>query len=308
LVLLISAFLLYIKAVIFYNNYLLNTLAKEHPEVLVVGHITHDDYGGGRILPGGSAYYVSRAYLEFGANVKLVTSAGKDFLFEEVFDGLEVFNTEAEKTTTFKNYYPAGAPRIQKCTSQAKQLSPPLLPPDFKIDILHLAPVIYEMDLNEWSSINAGLVVMGLQGFLRKVNENSDVIPAEWHPHKMADKIDMVFLSEEDIAGQSHLLPELLNNFNLVALTKGKEGSDIFNKGKKISAGIYNTLEDDPTGAGDIYSAAFTYSMTKGTSIIESARLASAAASIIIESTGGSSMHRLKESFKRKEKIQITEI
>jgi 1D-myo-inositol 3-kinase len=280
-----------------------NILPQNRPNVVVVGHITHDDYGD-FILPGGSAYYTSRAYLEFGANVRLVTSVGKDFLFKEVFDGLEVFNIESEKTTTFRNHYPLNGPRIQKCHSQAKPISP-VLPPLDDVDVLHLAPVISEINIKEWlTHLKAGLVVMGLQGFLRMVDKSGDVIPAKWHPEKSEAKmIDMLFLSEEDLLGHPQLLSELLNAFNLIALTKGKDGSIIYNNGKEIKIGIYDTFEVDPTGAGDIYSAVFTLARIMGTSIINSAQYAAASASIIVEGRGGTSLHKLKQTYQRQDKI-----
>jgi 1D-myo-inositol 3-kinase len=284
----------------------MNLMPESQLNVVVVGHITHDDYGDS-ILPGGSAYYTSGAYFGLGANVRLVTSVGKDFLFKEVFEGLEVFNSVAEKTTTFKNYYPPNGPRIQKCLSQAELISPDLFPKDFDIDILHLAPVISEINIKKWAeSLNPRLVVIGLQGFLRKINKDGDVMPAEWHPDKSeSDFIDMLFLSEEDLAGHSHLLFELQKKFQFIALTKGRGGSTIYSNGKIINVGIYETIETDPTGAGDIYSAAFAYSRTTGCSVITSAKHASAAASIIVEGKGGSAMNRLREAFQRQDEVPV---
>jgi hypothetical protein len=75
---------------IFYHLWIIGIMSKQKLKILVAGHITHDDYNG-ELLPGGSAYYCSRAYLELGADVLLATSVGKDFRFPDVFNGVKVF-------------------------------------------------------------------------------------------------------------------------------------------------------------------------------------------------------------------------
>ena len=62
---------------------------EEKIKIVVVGHITLDEYDG-KLVPGGSAYYCSRTYLALGAQVKLISTIGEDFQFNEIFNDLDV--------------------------------------------------------------------------------------------------------------------------------------------------------------------------------------------------------------------------
>lgn len=274
-------------------------MSEKKLKVLVVGHVTHDDYDS-EILPGGSAFYCSRAYYELGAGVTLITSVGRDFQCSEVFRGLDVLTVTADKTTHFFNTYPSDGIRVQKCTARAADILSSILPSDTpEFDVLHLAPVIGETDPVEWiSAIKAKNVVLGLQGFLRCINNRDEVKPNNWHPPDSL-KINTVFLSSEDLAGHNTLIAELMNNADTVVLTLGKKGSEIYYKSQKIKMGVYETKEVDPTGAGDIYSAAFTFARVSGMPVITAAQYGAAFASVIVEDLGGTSLKRLSEGLHR---------
>jgi 1D-myo-inositol 3-kinase len=183
---------------------------------------------------------------------------------------------------------------------------PRIIPQEFRsVDILHIAPVIGETDMQEWTSvIKAEYIAAGLQGFLRCISDKKEVKPNNWHPDFTSSvQIDYAFLSEEDLIGHDSLLSELMNKINIVVLTAGKNGSEVYNKKEIVKTGIYNTAEIDPTGAGDIYSAAFIYARAMGYPTTAAAKIGSAFASVIIEGRGGTVMNRLKEGWERWENI-----
>jgi len=71
-----------------------------------------------------------------------------------------------------------------------------------------------------------------------------------------------------------------------MVMTKGKEGAIIFHQGKKQHFPAFPTIEVDPTGAGDIFAAAFLVKYYRSKSILHSAAFAHATASFIVEDYG----------------------
>jgi 1D-myo-inositol 3-kinase len=276
-------------------------MKKQKLKVVTAGHVTNDNYDG-RILPGGSAFYCAQVYRQLGASVRLATSVGKDFDCLDAFEGLQVFLDEASETTNFINTYLDDGRRIQKCIERANNVTPGLLGVDKEdTDILHIAPVMGETDLQLWvRSVKAKFVAAGLQGFLRSIDSSGNVVNKEWNPGKEELKgVDMVFLSEEDLNGQVSLIERLRSDIKIVVLTKGRNGSVVYFEDKQINLGVYQTNEVDPTGAGDVYSAGFLYALASGNSLENSAIFGAAISSIIVEGKGGSTLNRLQESFER---------
>lgn len=278
----------------------------EKVKIVIVGHITLDEYNG-ELVPGGSAYYCSQSYLALGAQVKLISTIGVDFRFNEIFNDLDAFVKRIGQTTRFINIYRKDSIRQQISIAQAEPIRPESIPEDFReCDILHLAPVLGEVDLNFWvSMVKSKLVAVGLQGWLRRIDESKNVFP------KLLDftddelgKFNLVCLSEEDIRGQKGLLEKLIKYIPLVALTRGANGYDIYIHGTKKSYGVYKTIERDPTGAGDVFASGFFFSIAYGKSVAEAGFLGAGLASVIIEDYGGNAFNRIPEGIWRAKYIE----
>ncbi len=270
-------------------------------KIVVVGHITLDEYDG-KLVPGGSAYYCSRTYLALGAQVKLVSTIGEDFKFNEIFNDLDAFVKRIGQTTRFKNIYKKDSIRQQISIAQAEPIRPEAIPDDFKeCDILHLAPVLGEIDIKLWVSlVKSKLVAIGLQGWLRRIDDSKMVLP------KMSDisdeefkALNLICLSEEDIQGQSDLLDRIIKFVPTVALTHGENGYDIYKNGIKNSYGVFKTVEVDPTGAGDVFASGFFHGIASGKSEKEAGYLGAGLASVIIEDVGGKAFSRIAEGISR---------
>lgn len=270
-------------------------------KIVVVGHITLDEYNG-KLVPGGSAYYCSQTYLALGAEVKLVSTIGEDFQFNEVFNDLDTFVKRIGKTTQFINIYKKDSIRQQISIAQAEPIRPDEIPEDFKeCEVLHLAPVLGEIDIKMWVNlVKSKLVAIGLQGWLRRIDESKIVLP------KICDisdeelkKLNIVCLSEEDIQGQSDLLERLIKFVPIVALTHGVHGCDIYKDGIKNSYGVYRTVEVDPTGAGDVFASGFFHGIASGKSEMEASYLGAGLASVIVEDLGGNAFNRIAEGISR---------
>ena len=276
-------------------------------KIVVVGHITLDEYDG-KLVPGGSAYYCSRTYLALGAQVKLISTIGEDFQFNEIFNDLDTFVKRIGQTTRFKNIYKKNSIRQQISIAQAEPIRPDAIPEDFKqCDILHLAPVLGEIDIKLWVTlVKSKVVAVGLQGWLRRIDDSKIVLPKKCDiSDDEFNKLSLVCLSEGDIQGQSELLERITKLVPTVALTYGENGYDIYKDGIKSSYGVYKTVEVDPTGAGDVFAAGFFYGITSGKSEVASGYLGAGLASVIIEEVGGNALNRIEEGILRAKYIDF---
>ncbi|OYT59333.1 sugar kinase [Thermoplasmatales archaeon ex4484_30] len=71
-----------------------------------------------------------------------------------------------------------------------------------------------------------------------------------------------------------------------IIVTKGKEGSIVYTKDKKISIPVVPAEIVDPTGAGDAYKAAFWAGLMKGYDMETACKMGSTAASMVVEKMG----------------------
>ena len=278
---------------------------------MTVGHVTHDRYAED-IVPGGCAFYGAKTMHALGANVHLVTAVGADFACETALDGIKVTRTVGEQTTVFLNTYPVGGPRIQWAEATAANVAPSLIASSDRqdLDVLFIAPVFGELDLRQWlDTVDAKIVGVGLQGFLKQpgrshsdVSRRFAVVSKSFDAtHELLKRIDVVFLSDEDIRvfGTEDLLDKLLAAVPVVVLTRGEKGTKVFVHGQIINVGVFKTNVVDPTGAGDTFSAAFLFALARGESLEIAAKLGTAAASIIIENYGGANLSKVDAAFDR---------
>jgi sugar/nucleoside kinase (ribokinase family) len=278
---------------------------------LTVGHVTYDRFGDA-LLPGGCAYYAAKTFRALGARSRLVTVVGEDFDSEEAFAGLEVECLRSGNTTLFSNWYPYNAPRVQYLESQAPDVLPGLLPPEWQNPgLLFIGPVIGEIDPAAWRrTAVARMVAIGIQGFVRTLDEEKAeggarrVVPRKWSPGaELLAGIDVAILSEEDMQGQGSLLEILCEAIPIVVLTRGRQGCYVIQGKDSTRVGIYPASEVDPSGAGDTFVAGFLFALARGDSPQDAARLGAACASIIIEGRAGETLERMDEAFQRAKEI-----
>ncbi len=74
----------------------------------------------------------------------------------------------------------------------------------------------------------------------------------------------------------------------IVVVTRGANGATAYQRKKVLSHPAYSVAVVDPTGAGDIFAAAFAISWRETSSVEKALRFANAAASLAIEAVGTS--------------------
>jgi 1D-myo-inositol 3-kinase len=72
-----------------------------------------------------------------------------------------------------------------------------------------------------------------------------------------------------------------------VVLTRGARGCTVFQQGREpFDSPAFHAHEFDPTGAGDVFTAAFLIRLHETGDVVESARFANCVASFAVEAEG----------------------
>jgi sugar/nucleoside kinase (ribokinase family) len=278
----------------------------DRASVVVCGHVTLDVMGEARV-PGGPAWYAARALAGLGARPRLLTAAGPDFP-REALAGIEVEVLPSPVTTVFVNAYGAGGARAQRVLSAAPPLDATRLPAAWRgPDVLHLAPVLGETDVRALAdATRARLVGLGVQGLVRSLAPGGEVSPRPWDldPAALA-AVDAAVLGEDDVRGQPDLVGRLAAAVPLVVFTHGARGCEVIVRGRTRRVGIHPAREVDPTGAGDVFTAALLLALARGDDPVEAARLGAAAASIVVEGRGGEALPRTGEAWARAGRVPV---
>ncbi|MBK9034183.1 MAG: sugar kinase [Myxococcales bacterium] len=265
-------------------------------QIVIAGHVTHDRYGA-EIVPGGCAFYGARTQAALGADVHLVTAVGADFACEDAFAGLTATVARGGVTTLFTNLYPEGALRVQRIEATAPAVAPPPRLPDGAL--VHLAPVLQELDLAAWLDACAGhQVAIAIQGWIKDRGPGEAVVQTPWDVDgALLARVAFAACGEEDLVEQGDLLDRLCRHVPIVAFTHGARGCDVIVRGTTTRVGIYpHATEVDPTGAGDTFAAGFFLGLAEGRDPVAAAKLGAAAASIVVEGRGGATLPRVGEA------------
>lgn len=273
--------------------------------VITVGHVTHDRYGDD-IVAGGCAYYGALTQRALGAEVHLVTTVGLDFACDAALAGLSLDVTRAGATTLFTNLYPPGGIRVQRIEAMAPPVAPPAHLPDAAL--IHLAPVMQDVDLASWLDAAGGRpVALAVQGWIKDRGPSETVVQTPWQVDgALLGRVAFAACGEEDLVEQGDLLDRLCRHVPVVAFTHGKRGCEVIERGRTRKVGIYpRAVEVDPTGAGDTFAAGFFLGLAQGRSPVDAARLGAAAASIVVEGRGGATLDRVGEAHARVAEIAV---
>jgi hypothetical protein len=257
-------------------------------DFVAVGHVTIDRVSGGTRRLGGAAAFASQTAARLGLRSGLLTSAASDFPYWGSLEGVEIHCQEAARTTEFENVYEV-CERRQRVLAQAAPLTESSLGsmlPRLREDAAVLyCPVVHEVQVLLAPLAPRGLSGVAPQGYFRRWNENGIVRPRDWENALDAlAPAHLVVMSEED-----HFAPEeLAEDFpgRAFVVTKGAKGARIYSEGDVYDLPAFPAVEVDPTGAGDVFAAAFLVALREGQAVIRAARFAACAAALAVEAPG----------------------
>src|SRR3989338_7945148 len=231
--------------------------ASAPPDYVVVGHIAKDLIPGGH-RPGGTAAYAALTARALGYRSGLVTAFGPD-LEPDSLTALEVARPASALSTTFENIYgPQG--RTQFLRAQAARLTALDIPAHWRSPrVAHLAPLAQEFEPGLRTEFEGGFVGLTPQGWLRQWDGAGRVSAAAW-PAALDTlrRVSATVISVEDVAGDWSVVERWATAAKILAVTEGERGCTVFAHGagpRKFPAPRVDVV--DPTGAGDIFAAAF---------------------------------------------------
>lgn len=272
---------------------------------VVCGHVTLDRVAGA-LVPGGSAWYAAHTFRALGADARVLTAAGPDYPLDALA-GVAARIAPAARTTLFENVHARGG-RTQRVEAAAPPLDPAALGADWRgSDVLYLAPVLGELAPRAFAAAAAARKVgLGVQGLVRAVAPDGGVVQPRWGfaPDELAG-VAAAFVGEDDLRGQGDLVARLAAAVPIVVFTRGVDGCEVIAGGRHARVGVFPTRELDPTGAGDVFAAAFLFALARGEEPVEAARLGAAAASIVVEGIGGATLARVGEAFERARQVPV---
>jgi hypothetical protein len=255
-------------------------------DYLIIGHVAKDNTPDGAIL-GGTCSYSALTACQLGQRTVAVTSYGPDVPSLALLAGIEIEARPSGQSTIFENVYEEGR-RYQKWLTSSASLSLDDVPPAWReTPIVHLAPIAQETSPAMCGHFPQSLVCVTMQGWLRGQDAQHNVI---YQPHPDLEawlsQIDVLVLSLADVLGDQTALTHFLTSAKLGVETLGPEGCRVYHERQVTHIPVKPEVEVDPTGAGDIFAAAFFIQYHKTGDYIKAAQFANACASLSVKNRG----------------------
>ena len=258
-------------------------------DYLCVGNFCFDEAPEGLRL-GGTVTYAGRAAIMLGAVVGILTSGKPDDRgrLEKSLRGAQVCWVDALESMVFRNTYAKDGHRTQHILSEAAPLPAEHLPDGWEsAPIVHLGPLAGEVPMNFVDSIGEKtLLGVTPQGWLRRRASDGLMERRDWDGYlEVLDRADVLVFSEQDVRNQREA-SRYIDSARLAVVTRAGQGADVYDARHVTRIPAITAREVDPTGAGDVFAAAFLLEYRRSESPVEAARFAAAAAAFLVEKPG----------------------
>jgi sugar/nucleoside kinase (ribokinase family) len=279
------------------------------PEFVVIGHATRDLLPNGSWRLGGGVAYAGATASRLGLRVGVLTSAPPDArsALRDALPDAAILNVPASEATTFENIYGATG-RRQFLRARAEPLALAHLPPAWaEARIVLLAPLAQEVDPSFTQAFPGALVAAAPQGWLRRWDSQGAVSPGSLDvAPQLLPHVRALILSRDDLLlpdanpAQKKLADAVITTWAsqipLVAVTHGSDGADLYASGAPAESfpGIV-AREIDPTGAGDVFAAAFLCWLDRTSDARAAVRFANHVAACSVERVGVESAPTVSE-------------
>lgn len=266
--------------------------ASDRPvDYLIIGHVSKDLTPDGSTL-GGTAAYSSLTAQALGKRAAILTSASHDLDLDPLSD-VQIHMVPSPVSTTFSNEYLPGG-RLQSISATAASLTSTDIPDDWRdAPIVHIAPIANEVDSSILGIFPQALICLTPQGWLRRWGPSGEVWLENWEIiQDQISRAGAVVFSIEDLEGSEDTIDQISQLCEILAITEGSRGARIFWAGewRQIPAPIVDEI--DPTGAGDIFAAAFFIFLNDGHSPWAAARFSNQLAAFSVTRSGIASVPR----------------
>ena len=257
-----------------------------HPDFLAIGHIAKDLTPDGFTV-GGAVTYGALTSKALGPRPAVVTSAAPEIDLSFALPDVAVHNVRSSTTTTFLNTYNDGR-RIQHLSDVAAPIAPTDIPKHWRSSpLVLLGPLAGELDHEMATYFPDAIVVASIQGWLRRRDGDGRVWPVDWDGGDVLPFVHTAILSIDDVADMRPV-ERWITQVPVLIYTKGKDGANVHHNGEWHHIDAFDVREVDPTGAGDVFAAAYLVRYRETKDVLNSARFASCAASLSVQAQGAS--------------------
>lgn len=228
-----------------------------HIDYLAIGHIARDVTPAGHTA-GGTAAYAGATARVLGCRTALLTSTGPELDVRAMLPELIVECLPAQRSTTFDNVYDESGRREQYIYGRARPLTAEELPHGWQTaSVVHLGPIAGEVDAGLVHCFSNSLIGLTPQGWLRTWDDSGRVRRRRWEQAgEVFPLAAAVVLSAEDVPDAA-FLEQCKAWAPLLVLTQGTDGCTVFMGGEERHFPAPDVTEADPTGAGDVFAAAY---------------------------------------------------
>jgi sugar/nucleoside kinase (ribokinase family) len=267
-------------------------MAQPPVHYLAIGHVARDLTPEGPRLGGTAAYAALTAgALDYAPGIVTACDPGLDL---EALAGVALTCAPAAASTVFENVYsPAG--RRQFLRGQAPPLAAADIPPDWlRAPVIHVAPLAQELDpdivLEVVRAAPGAFVGLTPQGWLRQWDAAGQVVttPAAWRgTPAVLQAARAAVVSIHDFGGDWAIAEQWARAAPVLAVTEGASGCTVFARGQGTRQfRAPPVTEVDPTGAGDVFAAAFFINLYETDDPWASARFANQVAALSVTRAG----------------------
>ena len=284
------------------------------PEFLAIGHVTRDVHPDGSYSLGGTVTFAAVTAHRLGLAAAIVTCADEELL-KELPARLPTIGIAARlspATTTFINQYHAAGFRTQYLRARAESQQREDVPAVWlNTPVVLLGPLAQELDpefVTLFPRRPGAIIAATPQGWLRHWDAAGRIWPTPWSAaEKVLPQLDVVILSHDDLLpianGNRSEADAILSRWSLqvrlLVATDGRHGATLFQHGKTEHFKAYPVHEVDPTGAGDVFAAAFLCNLYRHGNTREAVNFANCVASFSVEQVGVQGIPTMEMVMKR---------
>jgi sugar/nucleoside kinase (ribokinase family) len=257
------------------------------PPYLLVGTVTKDLLPHDRFTIGGTVTYAGSVVKRLGWQPVIITAAAPDFVPPPFLADARWHILPSAATTTFRNIYtPQG--RQQTVGPIARSIGPADIPPACRnISLVHLCPLAQDVAASVTRLFENSLLVTTPQGWLRQWDAEGVVSLGDWQgAAEILPRVQATVISIEDIEGNWAIAEKWAGQTSILIVTQDKEGCTVFHQGQRLAVPPRPAAPTDPTGAGDVFAAAFFIRYHETDDLWHSAYFANVFASMAIERAG----------------------
>ncbi len=257
------------------------------PGFLAIGHVTKDLLPGAGYAVGGTVTYAALTARNLGLPVAILTSAPPELNLSQVLQGTDLHVVPSRVATTFENVY-RDERRVQYVHGVASPLMASHLPTTWKqSSIVLLGPLVGELGLDWLDAFPSALVGVTPQGWMRQWDDSGRVTFRRWtDAEQILSRVDVLVFSEEDVGRDQALIRHYAERTDIAAVTRGCLGATVFWNGTVRDFPAFRASVVDPTGAGDVFAAAFLVRLKETGDPSLAGPFANSAASLSIEGAG----------------------